>query len=247
MKKLLFTLISSLTLTGLSAQDTTFYNNRHEKVAVAGDAEYYLLLKRVPSQPDIVLKKSYFINHQIRSEETFKFADAEMKSVMPHGRNTHWFANGKVKIQEDYLEGKRQGDLLTYWENGNLKRSDKYENDEWVEGQCYDAEGKQIKYYPYAQDPSFPGGLRKMYQYLAGNLRYPPGASRTGTGGKVITSFLVAEDGSISDIRIEQASLKEINEEAIRVITTMPKWVPATIDGEKVAERYTLPITFQVE
>ena len=157
-----------------------------------------------------------------------------------------WYANGKLKSEIDYADGEISGLRETYWENGIKKRIDKYDAGTWIEGSCFDSSGLAVTYYPFKESPSFPGGINKMYEYLASNLRYPSGASRRGGKEKVYTSFLVNTDGTISDIKIEGESAKDVNKEAIKVIMKMPKWIPAKEDGEVVNERYTLPITFVV-
>lgn len=99
--------------------------------------------------------------------------------------------------------------------------------------------------------PSFPGGDQKMMNYLASTLKYPADAAANKWSGTVFISFVVNEDGKISDI----LPLKEVDgdyehsltKEAIRVILSMPAWKPGTEKGKAVAVKYTLPVKFELK
>lgn len=247
MKHIFYGIAAFFLLNQLSAQDTTYYNNQHEKVQQASQADYYVLLSMVPSKPGQVVKRSFFTDHRIRSEEFYKFQDEDRKAVIQQGTAKQWFPNGNVRSEEEYVDGKLTGEFVTYWENSHKKRVDQYDNGVWKEGSCFDQTGTKVTYYAYAETPSFPGGKQKMFEYLAKNMRYPSGSSRRGAGGKVITSFLVNEDGTLSDLKIEDGAAKDLNEEALRVIRNMPPWTPARQDGEIIAERFNLPLSFVVE
>lgn len=94
--------------------------------------------------------------------------------------------------------------------------------------------------------PEFPGGNAAMMKYLSDNVKYPKEAQDKGLQGRVICNFVVAKDGSITDVRITKGVHESLNKEAIRVIQSMPKWIPGTQQGVKVRVRYTLPITFSL-
>jgi TonB family protein len=87
--------------------------------------------------------------------------------------------------------------------------------------------------------PEFPGGEKAFGTYLHTNLRQPKGIK-----GRVITSFVVEKDGSITDIRILRGISKEADEEAIRVLKKSPKWIPGSQVGKVVRVAYTMPINF---
>jgi periplasmic protein TonB len=96
------------------------------------------------------------------------------------------------------------------------------------------------------QQPTFPGGNRKMAKFINKNLRYPESARRTGAMGRVFTGFIVAKDGSISDIRTVRGVSPDLDAEARRIIALMPKWMPGKQDGEIVHCRYIIPINFHL-
>lgn len=91
---------------------------------------------------------------------------------------------------------------------------------------------------------SFPGGSDEYNQYIIDNVHYPKLASTRKISGRVDVSFVVTETGKIRDIEVTKSVEKTLDEEAMRVVTGMPEWIPATLDGEKVSSFVTIPIRF---
>lgn len=94
--------------------------------------------------------------------------------------------------------------------------------------------------------PMFPGGDAALMQYLNSNIKYPAEAKKNCTQGRVIVSFVVERDGSISDVKVLKSADPLLDEEAIRVTKSMPKWIPGKIYGTPVRVKYTLPVTFRM-
>lgn len=94
--------------------------------------------------------------------------------------------------------------------------------------------------------PEFPGGAPELYQYLARNIKYPKSAMERKVQGRVISQFLVRKDGSITDVKIVKGVDAELDAEAVRVISGMPKWKPGMQKGEAVDVKYTVPVTFRL-
>ncbi|WP_128548458.1 energy transducer TonB [Larkinella soli] len=97
------------------------------------------------------------------------------------------------------------------------------------------------------QNPEFPGGMSALGQYLSKNIRYPAAASRANVSGRVFVSFVVNTDGSIQDVQVLKGLGFGTDEEAIRVVRSMPKWKPGKQSGRPVRVKYNLPINFQLE
>ena len=97
------------------------------------------------------------------------------------------------------------------------------------------------------QMPSFPGGDVALMQYLSKNIKYPPVAEEMGIQGRVICTFVVERDGSVSDIRIKRSVDPSLDKEAMRVVSAMPKWIPGRQNGQMVRVKYTLPVTFRLQ
>lgn len=92
--------------------------------------------------------------------------------------------------------------------------------------------------------PSFPGGMDAFVQFLKDNLVYPQEARLSNTQGTVFVSFVVEKDGRLTNIKVIRGIGKGCDEEAMRVIKAMPKWVPASQRGETVRLQFNVPIRF---
>jgi protein TonB len=95
--------------------------------------------------------------------------------------------------------------------------------------------------------PEFPGGMQAMYNYITNNLQYPKLAKESNRTGRVMLSFVVNADGSISDIHIMEGIGFGCDDEAMRVISEMPNWKPGIQNGTQVPVRLILPINFTQE
>ena len=97
------------------------------------------------------------------------------------------------------------------------------------------------------QQPEFQGGQAAMYAWLGKNIKYPAAAQRANISGKVFVSFTVNTDGSITDAQVLKGLGFGTDEEAVRVVKSMPKWKPGKQSGRSVRVKYNLPISFQLE
>jgi TonB family protein len=103
------------------------------------------------------------------------------------------------------------------------------------------------EYVVVEQKAEFPGGAHEMMMYLARNIKYPTEAMRANASGIVIISFVVNEYGNIRKAEVVKGLGFGLDDEAARVVWTMPKWNPAIQNGEAVASQHTVPIKFQLE
>jgi TonB family protein len=95
--------------------------------------------------------------------------------------------------------------------------------------------------------PSFPGGDRKLMEYLSENIRYPEELADACIQGRVIVSFIVEKDGSISNVKVAKSLDPLLDKEAVRVVSGMPKWIPGRQNGVAVRVRYIIPVTFRLQ
>ncbi|GHV14358.1 hypothetical protein FACS1894179_01690 [Bacteroidia bacterium] len=96
------------------------------------------------------------------------------------------------------------------------------------------------------QLPSFPGGIDEMNKFIRDNLRYPVTAQEAGTQGRILVSFIVKSTGEISNISVIEKADPALDKEAVRVIKSMPKWIPAKLNGNNVDASYAIPIIFKL-
>ena len=96
--------------------------------------------------------------------------------------------------------------------------------------------------------PEFPGGQKALFEYLASNVRYEDLVWDADITGRVVVQFLVQADGTITDIEVVRSKgYPEFDEEAVRVISEMPKWVWKRDPGKYAPVRYTVPVNFKLQ
>jgi protein TonB len=95
--------------------------------------------------------------------------------------------------------------------------------------------------------PSFPGGEAKLMEYLRNNTKYPTIARENGISGKVYVAFVVDKDGKIKDAKVVRGQGGGLDEEALRVVRTMPEWKPGRQNGRNVAVHFNLPVNFTLK
>ena len=95
--------------------------------------------------------------------------------------------------------------------------------------------------------PQFPGGQKVLMKYLAANIKYPATAAKAKKQGRVIVTFTVRKDGSITNAKVARSVDPELDAEALRVVRAMPKWTPGTQNGKPVNVKYALPVKFSLQ
>ena len=96
-------------------------------------------------------------------------------------------------------------------------------------------------------DAEFPGGTGAMMKFIQENVTYPLKAIEKGIEGKVYLTFIVEQDGSLSNIKVERGADKNLDREAMRVLHVMPKWKPGEYKGKVVRTRCRIPIVFTLD
>jgi TonB family protein len=94
--------------------------------------------------------------------------------------------------------------------------------------------------------PSFPGGDKKMIAFILENLEYPALAIKKGITGRVVVEFIIDKEDNIVDPKVINHVGGGCDEEALRIVSLMPKWTPGFRDGEAVKTRYFMPIEFDI-
>ena len=114
------------------------------------------------------------------------------------------------------------------------------------------AEKEPLIISPLSQDimteptmPKYPGGTEKMFEFIADNLRWP-GDDDSCIQGRVVVSFIVEKDGSLTDVKVIKSVDPAFDKEAIRVVKSMPKWEPGMWRGKPARVHYCIPIKFRL-
>lgn len=97
------------------------------------------------------------------------------------------------------------------------------------------------------QQPSFPGGTNALNTFIVSNLKYSVFAQEKGIQGRVVVKFIVEKDGSISNVEVDRSVNPVLDNEAMRVVKAMPKWIPGQINGKAVKVECSHPFVFQLQ
>ena len=97
------------------------------------------------------------------------------------------------------------------------------------------------------QMPQFPGGDAALMKYLSSHINYPPMAAENNVQGKVILQFVVGKDGRVGEVKIARSVDKDLDKEAMRVVKSLPKFIPGRQNGQAVPVWYTLPVSFKLQ
>ena len=107
-------------------------------------------------------------------------------------------------------------------------------------------ESKVFDFASLDRQPLFPGGMYKFYDYLAKSIRYPKEAHEKKIEGKVFLSFVVEKDGKLSDVTVRRSLGSGTDEEAVRVLSASPNWLPGEVNGNPVRVLYNIPVSFNL-
>jgi len=169
------------------------------------------------------------------------------KKGILNGTYQSWNNDSNPKLNVQYVDGKRHGYFISYYPNGKPVRKDLYENDELIEGKCFNEKEEPVAYFPYIIMPAFNGGITALRSFIQKEMQYPRNALRSGVQGVVITRFTVDENGNIRGAEVIQGDRDDFNAEALRIINSFPQWIPGKIDNQPAPVQVSLPIEFTID
>ena len=108
------------------------------------------------------------------------------------------------------------------------------------------AEKNQQVFDVVEQMPEYPGGPGALIEYLSQNVKYPEDAKQQKIEGRVLATFVVETDGSVSNVEVVKPAFPSLDAEAVRLLSAMPKWIPGKQNGKVVRVKFTVPISFNL-
>ena len=152
-----------------------------------------------------------------------------------------------LKNQEDLMNA--QGSVSIADVKGNDEENGKDIADlKTITVQAPPEEVKEEKIFDVVEQmPDFPGGMSALMQYLSKNIKYPVVAEENGIQGRVIVTFVVEKNGSITDVQVVKSVDPSLDKEAVRVVKSMPNWIPGKQNGQSVNVKYTVPVMFKLQ
>ena len=226
--------------------------------------EYYmpsgkvrLIAECLEYEPDIIYHgtvKHYYENGTLMKEG--QYDDDYATGVF-----VEYYETGAVRQRKEYQSADKELILQYYTpdgqeqlSNGNGLISSVVESGETSNSEIkdylvvnsYRVKAGDTVYTVVEKHAEYPGGMNAMMQYLQSTVRYPADARQHGIQGSVFTSFAVDKNGKISDLTTVKGVSADLDAEALRVITSMPRWQPASVRGKAVKSRFVLPIKFKL-
>lgn len=107
-----------------------------------------------------------------------------------------------------------------------------------------DKDSKKLALTAAEKMPKYPGGERELMNYIARNINYPQSAIDNKIEGRVVVSFVISETGKVTDPQVMRSVEASLDAEAVRVVSTLPDFIPGEMNGKKVAVHYVIPVTF---
>jgi len=169
----------------------------------------------------------------------------------------------KDDIKEVFMDSTNDDDVEVIWVDlddsdlSNFQDTAKNVEDIWVDldgDEDWNNEFTDVSHVPGEEDvylvlevsPEFPGGTQALLNYLRENMIYPDSCRNNNIQGRVLVTFIVEKDGSISNPKVVKSVNSLFDAEALRLVSNMPKWVPGTQKGETQRVKYTVPINFRL-
>ncbi|TSJ41621.1 energy transducer TonB [Fluviicola chungangensis] len=185
---------------------------------------------------------SYYYENGVMSSKEY------YKNGKLNGKRTKYDASGRLYSSGDFTDGIFHGDFIIYYENGGIKKKETYEHGNLTGKEYYLEDGKITTYLPDETPAYYPdGGNEGIKKYIKENLKYPKYAVDKKIEGKVYLKFVVSLTGEITNVKVQKGVHPILDEEAVRVIEAMPKWVPGKVDGQAVNSIFSMPITFSLK
>lgn len=183
-----------------------------------------------------------------------KFKPALRKGITVKCKKTFWYDGNKFLPDEETKERTTNVETEENGIDGNksLPNEETKERTTNVEAEK-NAEGKGIdgiekKIFDVVEEmPSFPGGVGALNNWLDNNIQYPKQAKDTGVQGRVIIKFIIEKDGSISNAKVSRSLDTDLDNEALRLVKSMPKWNPGKQNGTEARVRYSVPVNFRLQ
>lgn len=229
----------------VKAQDTVYLDIDLQEVSKSDPYIYYKITSYMDSGSNIIVNDNfYYRSGKHYTNETLIVDQVDNKIKRKIGEEKVWYESGQLKSVVNYDNGKINGFVRTFWENGQQKREDIFINYIFKKGITWDDQGIETTHTPFIERASY---IKDWNMFLMNNLRYPKYPRDNEIQGKVIVEFTIEKDGNVSNIQIVKSVHPDLDAEVIRLIKLAGKWNPGKLDGEAVRSILNLPISFRFQ
>jgi TonB family protein len=224
------------------------------------DSTHAAYTRRVESKAAYDIVRDYYRSGALRMESE---CSAYSPQPVQNGKTTFYYENGNRQMEGIFKDNTPVGTHRFFYANGKPERVVDYSSKTARLLHAFSEDGKDLLvdgatggdrvvhndsvYTVVEKQAEYMGGLQAMGAFIGKSLRYPALARKQGAAGTVFISFVIDRDGSHRDHTVVQGFHPDCDQEALRVISSMPPWIPATINGVAVTSRFVLPIKFKLE
>ncbi len=188
---------------------------------------------------NVILSKNEEESYNTTSDNNGRY---EFKSIPAGAYDLKAFYEGykTITIKSIYIPANKFAFQDLYLIDGNVHKRKNPSSKKYVEV------SKDSIYTVSEEMPQFPGGANELMKYLSENIKYPQSAIDNKVEGRVFVSFVIEKDGTVTNAEVMRGIDKDCDAEALRVISSMPKWTPARNKGENVRAKFTVPVIFKL-
>ena len=241
LKALILTIVAIVAIMLLVAAKVAIENQLNSRVAVETDVELSKLAQKkeakVERKEPVKVEMEKQVVEKVKS--SVKFTAPEIK------KDEEVNPEDEIKSQDDL--SKSNTAIGAFDVKGNDEEAGEVLKAQQVVVDEKPAEEETKIFDVVEQMPTFPGGDAALMKYLNDHIKYPVVAEENGIQGRVICTFVVERDGSITDVKVMKSVDPSLDKEAIRVLKSMPHWIPGKQNGSAVRVKFTVPVTFRLQ
>ena len=240
-KALIITVVTIVAIMLLVAAKVAIENQLNSHVAIETDVELSKLAQKKETKVERKEQPKIEIERQVveKVKSSVKFTAPEIK------KDDEVNPEDEIKSQDDL--SKTNTAIGSFDVKGNDEEGGEVLKAQQVAIDEAPKEEETKVFDVVEQMPSFPGGDAELMKFLSTHIKYPVVAEENGIQGRVIATFVVERDGSITDVKVIKSVDPSLDKEAIRVLKSMPKWIPGKQNGSTVRVKYTVPVTFKLQ
>ncbi len=163
------------------------------------------------------------------------------------GECSVFYPDGAKHSIRHFKDNKLEGSFIQYYPDGSLRREEIYAEGKCKGGKLYDTEGAELPHQPYERPASFKGGTKNFMQLVRDNVRYTWAQAAQGDEGRVVLSFTIETDGTMTDLCVLESKNETLSVEALKGLTKVAKkykWSPYFVDGDFKKTKMNLPLNF---
>ncbi|MGI4738039.1 MAG: TonB family protein [Janthinobacterium lividum] len=219
----------------------TYLDHAHAALPSAVGAAYRV--KTVPTDSVAGVEYTYTLDGWLVSRTDY----AHLRQRQQQGLHEEYYPLSRQrKVVSHFQQNTLNGELLSYYPSGQLKRREQYRANVSQGGECYGLLGQPISFVPYLIMAEFPGGLAGLERYIRSSVAYPQAARKLGYQCRVLVDFVLDARGAVQQAHPRAPGFAALDAEARRVVEAMPRWQPALVEGTAAAMHFALPITFKL-